>query len=133
MGELGSLMIKFFVFLILGTLLSFFIFVYNQPSKHHEEKTVAVEIEKMRGQLEIVNEGDILETKLEGYLEWSYQLLVVLQNKKGEEIVYVPNLKGMPPQIESVSELSRRVIRVHRVGTSEWKERAQQFVKKTIN
>ncbi len=109
---------------------------YQGNQKTPAEKVVAAaeaaNVEKMRGELETVNKGDILETHWEGDLEGSYQLLVVVNPLSGDgkrDSIHYQTLGAHVTQNMPVQGLVHRVVRVYRIDTPEWKEKAQQFVR----
>ena len=94
----------------------------------------AVQIKSIKAELEITNKGDILETRWEGEWEGSYQLMVVvhnfMRNDKRHDTIHYQTIGPLATQnMTTIDDLVHRVVKVYRVDTPEWKEKAQQFVR----
>ena len=85
-------------------------------------------IELVKVQLQTLNKGDILETRWEGEWEGSSKLLVVVAVANSKDAISYTSI-GILPRVEFVNDLSKKVVRVYRVDTPEWKEKALQFIK----
>lgn len=83
---------------------------------------------KMEAELETTKNGDILETRqIEEWAGSRHTLLVVTQDSRDGRVFY--QVKGGEIFLQSSSELAQRIVKVYRVGTPEWREKAEEFVK----
>lgn len=112
----------------------FFFFVYPGPRSKEGKITTTKGVstdnffKKMEAELETVKNGDILETRLIGVWEGTGARLVVITRDSEEGRVNY-QVKGGSVFLQSSSELARRIVRVYRVGTPEWREQTEAFMK----
>lgn len=118
------------IFIFTSIFYAYIVFVWDPSEK---EKVAATTVstdnffKKMEAELETTKNGDILETRWVGEGEGSRTLWVVTQDSKEGRVYY--QVKGGSANLRSSSELAQRVVKIYRVGTPEWREKAEKFMK----